>query len=621
MRKLLLASAVCVITIAASLQAAAQQRIAAAPSAAADDETLVDGRLAVSAPVNRLRVSALGNQNVRTGDNSTQAVRDIVVESFSEQQTFATRMNDPGLVSAGALLALPEIDDEVLVYDDAYVVRRRTTIIVRDPDRIARESELYRNYLGERSPQRAGRGIEELEPEELAGLRNFIASEAGNLRPDDPIRAAAAAGEAALLDAIDAGLGELTVEDTVIIPRVAGVGQGAELRIPTVRNGILDLGNPAPVREPSLARLAGPVSAATASVTPRAQAPARAGRAAPAEPQPPARAPLQRRIESSGKQEITAEFLLGLTSAGNFQWERKWVYTSGYFRLTLGAGFAFGYRVPVVAEATVEPTRGLIQDTTDQRVVIATRSNVRTADGNGAYYQRAGLPPNEIRRGDELLFEANVGWGYKFRALWKTLAQQPYTAIGVSYSQSFEPPRAGLPDQWTDFGVNLDPNTTGISYNGTFLSGSATIRFVGKTWGRVGIDLETLADNRVQATTRITPQAAAKAVNIALDPVPLRQGQTTQTRDFGIRFVNPSYEGRIVIVPGLRFSFGVGYKQFKRTFSTPWINLQNLVVDTGETTLKPHPGTPASHSWEDGEKTFRRIATPAASPGRISIGN
>ena len=166
MRKLLLASAVCVITIAASLQAAAQQRIAAAPSAAADDETLVDGRLAVSAPVNRLRVSALGNQNVRTGDNSTQAVRDIVVESFSEQQTFATRIWGELPFLAGALLALPEIDDEVLVYDDAYVVRRRTTIIVRDPDRIARESELYRNYLGERSPQRAGRGIEELEPED-----------------------------------------------------------------------------------------------------------------------------------------------------------------------------------------------------------------------------------------------------------------------------------------------------------------------------------------------------------------------------------------------------------------------------------------------------------------------
>jgi hypothetical protein len=238
-----------------------------------------------------------------------------------------------------------------------------------------------------------------------------------------------------------------------------------------------------------------------------------------------------------------------------------------------------------------------------------------------------GLPGNQIKGGDELVFEANVGWGYRFRALWKTIANRPYTAIGVSYSQSFRPPQAGLPDQWNDFGVNLDPNTTGISYNGTFLSGGASIRFLGKTWGNVSIDYETRADNRVQATTEIAPtsQAAgsgARTVNITMEPVPLRQGQTTQTRPFGVRFVDPTYTGRIVIVPGLRFSFGVGYKRLKRTFSTQWINLQNLAIDTEETSLAPHPGTSASYGWNDGEKVHRRLEEPDAPPaGRIRIAN
>lgn len=615
MRKLFLVATVFAAAAVAFSPVVAQQRATAVRPIAAEpeDETLVAARVAVSAPASRLPVAALGNQTVQTGDGSTQSVREIVIESFSEQQTFATRLSNPELVNAGALVALPEVDDEVLVFDDAYVVRRSTTIIVKDASRVAAESDLFRNYIGERAqaaPRRAGTGVESLDQEELAGMRRFIADEVRNLHRDDPIRAAAASGEAALLDAIEAGLGQLTVEDTLIIPRAAGLARGTEVRLPTVRNGILDLQNPEPARELSIAGMAVP-----SSPPPRPQ---RGIQAMPAQPQPPARA-LEQRIESSGRQDITAEFLLGVTSAGNFQWERKWSYTSGYFRLTLGAGFAFGYRVPVVAEATVEPTYGLIQDTSDRRVIVGTQASVRTENGGNAFYQRAGLPANQIKGGDELLFEANVGWGYKFRALWKTIAQRPYTAIGIAYSQSFEPPRAGLPNQWTDFGVNLDPNTTGISYDGTFLSGSASIRFLGRTWGRVSIDLETLADNRVQRTTNIQP--AGQSVNITMDPVPLRQGQTTQTRPFGVRFVNPSYTGRVIIVPGLRFSFGVGYKQFKRTFSTGWINLQSLVIDTGETSLAPHPGTPTRHTWDDGEKIFRRISPPATSTRSIRIGN
>jgi len=613
MRAAIFAVALFAVTTVADGQVLAQ-RATVARISAPDDDNLITGRLSVAAPERRMRVADLGNLTVQTGDSSTQSVREIVVESFGEQQVFAERMNRAELVNAGALVALPEIDDEVLVFDDAFVIRRSTTIIVSDPDRVARESELFRNYIGERAERaQIAAAPQALDAEERAGLENFIANEVEGLHPDDPIRAAAAAGEAALLDAIEAGLGRLTVEDTLIIPRVAGVSQGADLRIPTVRNGILDLRNPEPVRDLSLQGISVP------SPPPTRQP---AGLAAvPATPAPPARAPqqLEPRIESSGREEITAEFLLGVTRAGNFQWERTWGYTSGFFRLTLGAGFAFGYRVPVVAEAVVEPTYGLIQDYSDRRVIIATEANVHTVDGNSAFYSRAGLSSSQVKGGDEVLFEANVGWGYKFRAFWKTIAQRPYTAIGVSYSQSFKPPEAGLPNQWTDFGVNLDPNTTGITYNGTFLSGGAYLRFFGRTWGAVGIDYETRADNTVQAMTAITP--GSQAVNITMNPIPLRQGQTTQTRPFGVRFVNPSYTGRIIVVPGLRFSFGVGYRNLKRTFSTQWINLQNLAIDTGETSLGPHSGTPSSLSWNDGEKVHRRIEQGPARPGRIRIGN
>jgi hypothetical protein len=442
MHKPFLTLAAFIVTIAVASSATAQQRARLAAVAATEEDDLLTARLAVSAPAQRTSIAELGNRTIQTGDSTTQSVGAIVVESFAEQQTFQERMNKAELIDANALVALPEIDDEVLVFDDVFVIRRSTTIIVRDPERIAQESELFRNYIGERAAQaqRLAAPAEALDDEELAGMRDFIANGVDSLHPDDPIRAAAASGEAALLDAIENGLGELTIEDTLIVPRVAGVRQ-AELRLPTVRNGLLDLSNPEPVQDVSLRGMVVPPAPPA-----RQQA---AIAAVPATAAPPARAPqqLEPLAQSSGREEITAEFLLGVTSAGNFQWERKWSYTSGFFRLTLGAGFAFGYRIPVVAESVIEPTYGLLQDYTDKQTVFGTRSSVRTVNGNSAFYQRAGLPANQIKGGDELLFEANVGWGYKFRAFWKTIAQRPYTSIGVSYSQSFRPPQAGLPDQ------------------------------------------------------------------------------------------------------------------------------------------------------------------------------
>ncbi len=465
----------------------------------------------------------------------------------------------------------------------------------------------------QRAPQRAVRQAVALDEEERAGLQNFVANESRNLHPDDPIRAAAQQGEAALLDAIEAGLGTLTVEDTLIIPKVSGVDQGQDIRIPTIRNGVLDLKSPEPVKNLSIKGMSVPPSPPPAQQL--------EVKAQPVTPKKPARAPTQPKLESSGKKNIDAEFLLGATRAGNYQWERKWTYPSGYFRLTLGAGYAFGYRVPVIAEATVEPTRGYIQDYSDKKVIIGTRAKVKAVNGNAAFYERAGLKSNQIKGGDELLLEANVGYGYKFRALWKTIRYRPYTAIGLSYSQSFTPPSVNAPGP-KNFGVNLDPKATKISYDGTFVSGSASLRFLGRTWGDVSINMQTLADNKVQTTRKIKPALASQqaggssgmSVKITMDPVPLRQGQNTQTRNFGVRFKDPMYKGRIVIVPGLKFSFGVGYKRLKRTFSTPWINFVDLTIDTGNMTLQRHAGTRSSYTWNKGEKIYRKIPKPKSDP-------
>ncbi len=622
--------AICLILLFTSPFLAAQQTTRVLSAAPASDDSLAASRQQQSKPVKRLRVNNLGKLAVRNGDRSTQSVSEIAVMSFAEQDEFAQRMNKADLVNSSAIVALPEVEDEVLVFKDSIVIRRSTSIIVIDPGRVASESELFRSYLGEqqarkptrsqkakKSPSLSGAQAVDLDAEERAGLQAFMTTGVNKLDPRNPLRAAAAQGEAAVIEAIIAGKGTFTVEDTLIIPTRSGLDPGANVAIPTIRDGLLDLLNPEPVKELSIKGLGetGP--------DPMPQQPMTIKTVPVEKEDPPARQPLKPKHQASGKKKITTQFLLGMTRAANFQWERKWSYTSGFFRLTLGSGYAIGYRVPVSATSYVEPYRGYIQDYSDKNVVIGVSAFARVLNGDSTFYRDAGLSNNLVHGGKELLLEANVGFGYKFRAFWKTISSRPYTAIGVSYSQHFTPPNdsdvavqsmlGGDP-----FGMTLDPKTTKASVKSTFVDGTATIKFDGKAWGSLNMDVQTLLDGKVQNNYDInTHMATAVGVypyKISIKPVPLRQGNTTQTRSFGIRFTNPQYSARLIVTPRVKFGFRVGYKKLSAHFSTGWITLNNLQIDTGNLSLNHHEGTRSQFAWNKGEKIYRKIKKPDGGP-------
>ena len=579
---------------------------------AADDEALAPARARSSAPVRRARLSAMRSRRVETGGGETEELGALVVRSFQEQQTFATRMSKADLVGR-AILALPEVDDEVLEFDDSYVIRRSTKIIVIDPARVARESQLFRGYLGER-PRRAQRMTPaELDPDEQAALADFMANGVNALDPGDPIRQAAADGEEAVLNAIIAGKGTLIIEDTLIIPKRVGRDQGDDIRIPNIRGGILDLKAPEPVRAREIKGL---------GVDPKPVEPLKLQ--AKTIPPKPKRMPGPPTANASGKKQITVEFLAGITRSANFQWERKWTFPTGYFRFTLGAGYAFGYRVPIVAHATIEPTKAYIRDYADKKVIIGASGKAETVNGNGNYYKRAGLADNQVKGGRELLLEANVGYGYKLRAFWKTRAYRPYTASGISYSQNFRPPMSSnINCSKCDFVMSLDPKTTKMSINLTLLEGTAWIRFDGRTAGQLSVNLRTLVDNKRQKTyplKNVETAAGVYPIKLTLNPVPLRAGTTSQVRPYGVRISDVSYKARLVITPQLKLGLRVGYKKLSLHFSTGWISLNGLRIDTGEMNLKRHTGTRSEYVWNGGRKTFVHLEKPAGDPNYVSGG-
>jgi len=569
-----------------------------------DQEALASSRLRDARPIRRAPFKTMQARLVETGDGTKEQLGTMVVKSFSEQETFATRMNKADLVGR-AILSLPEVEDEVLEFEDSYVIRRSTKVIVIDPDQVARESILYRDYLGER-PRRAMRLTPgELDQEEQASLQVFMTTGINELDPDDPIRVAAKSGEQAVLDAIVAGKGTFTVEDTLIIPKRMGLDQGADIRIPTIRDGILDLKNLEPVKSLSIKSL---------GTGPMPREPLKLEAMPIPKKKPPPRQAMKPKAEASGKKKITAEFLAGITRSANFQWERKWEFPTGYFRITLGAGYAFGYRVPLVASASIEPTKAYIQDYSDKKVIIGVAGKVETVNGSKNFYRRVGLPDSQLKDGKELLLEANVGYGYKLRALWKTRLYRPYTAISISYSQNFQPPMNSLISCAScDFLMSLDPKTTKLSLDLTLLKGTAWIRFDGKTAGLPAMNLETLADSKKQKTfalKNVETMVGTYPMKITLTPIPLRKGTTTQVRPYGVRLTDPIYKGRLVITPQIKLGLRIGYKKISRNFNTGWINLNSLRIDTGQMVLKNHANTPSEYVWTAGKKTYRKIKKP-----------
>jgi len=130
--------------------------------------------------------------------------------------------------------------------------------------------------------------------------------------------------------------------------------------------------------------------------------------------------------------------------------------------------------------------------------------------------------------------------------------------------------------------------------------------------------MQSLVDNKVQKTYDVYTDkqlaAGAYPFKMTLDPVPLRQGQTTQTRPFGIRLLKPEYQARLIVVPMVKFGFRIGYKRLSRNFSTLWIPLNKLMVDTGKITMNPHTGTRTRYTWNEGEKIYTKIKKSDSGP-------
>ncbi len=595
------------VTIAAMAAAEAQPRPPAAQlqpatplrgplgdlAARLDDDALAVRHVELRRTLRPLGADALRGRTVIVGERETEDLQAVATRVFAENAGFEREAQNSG----AALQRRPDITLQALELPDSVMLMRATRVVVRDPSALARSSAAFRTFLGERGSLPVQRDA--LSAESRAGLDRFMANEVAALPADDPIAIAARQGPDAVLRAIAEGRGEFEMIDTIVLPtRPLPVIDGRVQHL-QLRDGLMLHGQFVGSNSPLLRALA-------AGIGRRAQPPA-----APRDLRE------QATIDADGRHRFSQGFLAGFTRGLAWEWEKRWRYTSGFFRISLGASFGFGVRIPIELSGQLEPAHIRRRDSRDRDDVVRLSATARTFDANASFYRRAGLDDDLVLRGHEFVLEARFYYGLKFRALWHDWVHIRRREIGFDFSDDFTPPLSGA--ERNAVRIEIPASVTNTALDLGVLRGEAQAGISLQGRGRVAFDYEALWGDQVRRRQRLEfyrPEAQTIAETLPALPAG-RVGDRARQR-FGFRFADPEYRVNLSLVPQLRVSVRVGVDGFSRRFSTGWISLNQFRVDLGTVSFERHAGTDGDYRFAGGVKEFEHI--DAAPGGDTSTG-
>jgi hypothetical protein len=403
-----------------------------------------------------LAPSSLGSRTVEVAPGKTATLAAISSGWFADHDRLRADLRGAKGMIVGA------VRDEVEVYElqHSYIMVRSTGATVSDPNKLRKSSPLFASLTKKRTTNIRMGQLSAASKKGLAAFKATLAS-----RPfDDPLRQAMNRGDQALLNALADGVGEMTVIDTLVIPkRAPRLDPDGQVRAPKLDGGRFDYGDLRTVDS---------------------------GRVRPSQLEAPAltdagRETLQKALKIdrrghtvSGSTGSTAAFVAGHTWADSWGWERTFDVPSGFLRVKLGAHYGLGLRIPIEVKTRMDPTYVCENgpDHEAHRHRFRLEAKATAIDGDSSFYERAGMPEAMILGGKELALEAGVGYAVKLRLFWETIVDKPYREHGFDWGRDFDPPQGGgdntrvvdyfLPYSVTRSGLNFGP-----------LHGSARIGF------------------------------------------------------------------------------------------------------------------------------------------------
>jgi hypothetical protein len=544
------------------------------------------------APIRKGPPSAFSTATVEIANGKRVRIEGIAGESKHEAMRKKLRA-----LPKGAVFGAVKQSAEVYEFEDSFVVVTSTGATVADPAKVKAALPKFGRLAKSGSVHV---DMDALTAESKRGLADFKKELAGYPK-SHPLRQAAAKGDQALLDALARGVGDMEIVRTLHIPKKPPAVKTGTVDIPKVVGGKVDYSKTRTLERKSTLGPGTPIGNSAA----QAMGP----------------------VDSGGRNE-TAEFVAGRTWGEGWVWEEQWNVPSGFLRVTLGAHYAVGLRVPIEVKTKMSPMWVCDDTGTREGRTSNFKLDVRAEaiDGDAAFYERAGMPSDLIANGDELALQAGVGYGVKLRLFWRTLVNRPYREVGIDWGRDFDPPQGSASQKVVE--VFLPASVTQTDFDYGPLSGSARLGFKVDVRGKVRtrVSARQLQQNLlvvgrpsgstpVSGDVRSTPQLLVSSsptwrryafrLNNSTRPGSIPSYQQA----FGYTVDQVEYDSKWSVVPGVKVNASARYAGYGISGTwTYW--LDELEVPIGTLRLGRHPGTRTSLRNNDGRKLFKR-----SSPG------
>lgn len=554
--------------------------------------------------IRQISPQQLRSIQINVGENQTMNLGEVSRELFADNEKIEANFAK----ARGAILGgRAESSSDVVETEDSFILTRTTKAVVLDPQALERVSPEFKDFAKD-SAKAKNQPLSSLDAASRKGFEEFIKTELPTLPAGDPLRKAyESGGQEALLHAVGEGKGTLEITDTFVVPKNPLPLVDGKLRMPTIKKGVLDFKQTTPLRGALLSDNAelllsslstGRVDRATEIVPLVTRRPGTA---------PETDAPEGPRASSTqgGEERFTAEFLAGFTRGNSWQWERRWSYPSGFFRISLGAGYGIGLRIPIEVKGRFGPTRlDFKSNNSDRPRNVGLRIQANTVDADAAFYRRVGLPAAKVFEGKETVLELKFYYGMKFRALWTDIIHIPKTEMGIDEGKNFKPP---FGNSGSGYDIHIPASATGTDFNLSAIRGRAQagFRFNGK--GSINLNQSFLLGAQAIGNRRLTfTSSTPQNLGFELPANPPNVGGL-QRQQYGFRLTDPSYAIDLTVTPLVLASVTVGYSWVSHTFSTGWLPLNVFKINLGRIRLDTHTGTTSSYSYTDGLKTFEQI--------------
>ncbi len=294
---------------------------------------------------------------------------------------------------------------------------------------------------------------------------------------------------------------------------------------------------------------------------------------------------------------FSTQFLAGFTKGASWDWERRWSYPTGFFRITLGAGYGVGLRIPMKLAGELDRPFTIMAPEDKARSFVTEVHVDGPLSADAGFYRKAGLPDRQVFEGKEFILEAHAKAGLKFRVFWTDIFHIS-KEFGFDESADHELPLGGEGCFWL---WEIPTSATQSEFHAPAVSGGAQagLEFCGV--GQISLEHIGLFDAQELGSTelRLPRNDRSPAKTITILPVQQQPGKWS----FGFNLDNPRYSFDFTLKPKLRLTASVGVGDFSRSFRSDWFTVMTMPL--GRVYFPAHEGTPDSFRFDRATKEFR----------------